>query len=133
LLFDLSTAGCKILSGMKRSGAVSLTVVAAFGVAARAEHRLDPCATANFNEAACAAAVQNRGYCWNGRWVRVKYHYPYPYYFDAYQEFLANGGTVSAAVLGSCSPSGEGGALFGAHGASRAGFGSTGACHSGHA
>src|SRR5580700_7351975 len=73
---------------MKKSASVSLTVVAAFGIAAQAQPRLDPCAAASFNEQACQAAVQNRGYCWNGQWVKLKYHYAYPYYYDAYQAYM---------------------------------------------
>src|SRR5271157_2084561 len=112
--------------GMKRSVSVSLTVVAAVSMAARGQPRLDPCATASFNEQACQAAVQNHGYCWNGKWVRLKYHYPFPYYYDAYQEYMANGGAVSAATVGSCGPPA---AVMGAHGTARAGFGATGAGH----
>jgi len=113
---------------MKRSASVRLTVVAAISLAARGQQRLDPCAAASFNEQACQAAIQNRGYCWNGRWVKLKYHYPFPYYYDAYQEYVGNGGVVSAAAVGSCGPSlRHAGA---SHGASHGGFGATGASHS---
>jgi len=113
---------------MKRSASVGLTVVAAVSLAARGQPRLDPCATASFNEQACEAAIQNRGYCWNGRWVRLKYHYPFPYYYDAYQEYLENGGLVDAAQVGSCGPPMH--IAFGGHGGARGGFGGHGACHS---
>jgi hypothetical protein len=112
---------------MKRSASVSLTVVAAVSMAAGRQQRLDPCEAANFNEQACEAAIQSRGYCWNGRWVRLKYHFPYPYYYDAYQEYLANGGVVNAAAVGSCGPPSR--VVFGSHGAAHGGFGATGACH----
>jgi hypothetical protein len=112
---------------MKRSASVSLTVVAAVSMAAGRQQRLDPCETASFNEQACAAAIQSGGYCWNGRWVRLKYHFPYPYYYDAYQEYLANGGVVNAAAVGSCGPPSR--VVFGSHGAAHGGFGATGACH----
>jgi len=115
---------------MKRSASVSLTVVAAVSMAAGGQRRLDPCAAASFNEQACQAAIQSRGYCWNGRWVQLKYHYPFPYYYDAYQEYMANGGVVNAAVVGSCGPPTR--TFFGAHGAARAGFGATGAGHGAH-
>jgi hypothetical protein len=112
---------------MKRSVSVSLTVVAAVSMAARGHLRLDPCAAASFNEQACQAAIQNRGYCWNGRWVGLKCHYPFPYYYDAYQEYMANGGVVNATVLGSCGPPTH--TVGGAHGAAYGGFGATGAGH----
>jgi len=115
---------------VKRSASVSLTVVAAVSLAARGQPPLDPCAAANFNEQACQAAIQNRGYCWNGRWVRLKYHYPFPYYYDAYREYLANGGVVNAAIVGSCGPQPH--LLFGFHSAAHGGFGATGACHAAH-
>ena len=115
---------------MKRSAAVRLTVVAAVGIAAHAQSRPDPCAAATFNEQACQAAVQNRGYCWNGRWVGLRYHFPYPYYYDAYLDFIGSGGITTAAAVGACGPPHH--FFSGAHGASRAGFGATGACASAH-
>src|SRR5437762_2353226 len=109
---------------MKKSSAVRLTVVAAVGLAAHAQQRPDPCAAATFDEQACRAAVQNRGYCWNNRWVKLKYHYPYPYYFDAYLDYVAIGGIVESAAVGSCGPPRR--FFTGGHGVSRAGFGSCG-------
>ena len=79
-------------NAMKKSVAVRLTVVAAVGIAARAQPRQDPCSAATFNEQACQAALQNGGYCWNGRWVGLKYHYAFPYYYDAYLDYLTTGG-----------------------------------------
>src|SRR5215471_21048248 len=87
---------------MRKSAAVRLTIVAAMGIAAHAQARPDPCAAASFNEAACRAAVQAKGYCWNGRWVKLKYHYPYPYYYDAYIDYVAAGGLLSSPSFGSC-------------------------------
>lgn len=114
---------------MKKSAHVRLTVVAALGVAAaHAQPRLDPCSAPSFNEQACQAAIQNRGYCWNGRWVTLKYHYPFPYYYDAYQELIANGGIVNPAAVGSCGPR-RVTAIASSHAVGRAGFGSSGACH----
>ncbi len=106
---------------MKKSASVSLTVVAAFGIAAQAQPRVDPCGAANFNEQACQAAVQNRGYCSNGQWVKLKYHNAYPYYYNAHQAYVTNGGVVSAAVVGTCGPP------SGSHGVGRGGFGAIGA------
>ena len=107
-------------------------MVAAIGMAARGGQRPDPCAAATFNETACQAAIQDRGYCWNGKWIRFRYHYPFPYYYDAYQEYLASGGAVTAAMVDSCGPGRRGGFVSGAHAVSRAGFGSKGACHAAH-
>ena len=119
---------------MKKSANITLTVVAAVGIAAHAAPRPDPCAAANFNEQACRAAIQDRGYCWNGRWVGMKYHYPFPFYYDAYQEYVDLGGLVSPAAVGSCTQRAATRSHFvsGSHTAARAGFGSSGACHSAH-
>jgi hypothetical protein len=121
---------------MKKSIGVSLTILAAFGVSARAERRLDPCAAATFNDQACQEAVQNRGYCWNGRWVRMKYRQPYPYYFDVYDEFVAVGGVTTPAEVGTCGPAIDGWSRLlrhGSHGAGHGGFGSTACGHAAHA
>src|SRR5690242_7883528 len=113
---------------MKKSAGVRLTVVAAIALAARAQPRPEPCAASTFNDQACRAAVQARGYCWNGRWVKMKYNYPYPFYYDMYLEYAANGGIVDAATVGSCGPR----RLLIGHTYSRAGFGRHGAAHSAH-
>jgi hypothetical protein len=117
-------------NAMKKSVAVRLTVVTAVGIAARAQPRQDPCSAATFNEQACQAAVQNHGYCWNGRWVGLKYHYPFPYYYDAYLAYVSNGGVGNPAAVAPCGPPHR--FFSGAHGISRAGFGSSGACHAAH-
>ncbi|SPE42198.1 exported hypothetical protein [Candidatus Sulfopaludibacter sp. SbA3] len=110
---------------MKKSASVGLTILAAVSMAARAEQRLDPCKAANFNEQACQEAIQARGYCWNGRWVQLRYHHPFPYYYDAYHEYTAKGGVVNAAVVGTCGPP----AIIPTHGMWRGGFGFLGAHH----
>lgn len=115
---------------MKKSAGVRLTVVAAIAIAARAQGPADPCAAATFNEQACRDAVQAQGYCWNGRWVKLKYHYPYPYYFDSYLSYIGAGGTINAADVGSCGPP-RSFFLLG-HSTHRAGFGGTGAGHAAH-
>jgi hypothetical protein len=117
-------------SAMKSSASVGLTIVAAVALGAPAAQRLDPCASATFNESACQAAIQNRGYCSNNRWVRMTYRQPYPYYYDAYQNFVGTGGTVSAAQAGSCGA--PGGFWIFSHGGSHRGFGATGAGHTAH-
>jgi hypothetical protein len=115
---------------MKKSASVSLTILAAVALGAPSGQPLDPCTTAAFNEPACQAAIQNRGYCANGRWVRMKYRQPFPYYYDAYHEFVSNGGVASAATAGSCGPARG---IWPFSHAARAGFGSTGAGHTVHA
>jgi hypothetical protein len=67
---------------MKRSAIVRLTIVAAVGMAAHAQQRPNPCALSTFSGQACSAAVTSGGYCWNGKWVQLQGHYPYPYYYD---------------------------------------------------
>jgi len=118
------------MPAVKKSSAVRLTIVAAAGIAAHAQSRPDPCAAATFNEAACEAAVAANGYCWNNRWVTLKYHYPFPYYYDAYHEFLAGGGVPYSAAVGACGPPRH--FLGIGHSVSRAGFGCSGAAHSAH-
>jgi hypothetical protein len=115
---------------MKKSAAVQLTIVAALGMVAHAQGRPDPCGTATFNEQACQAAIQNNGYCWNNRWVKLRYHYPFPYYFDAYLDFVSAGGVASSASVGACGPARA--SVTHSHVVTRAGFGSSGACHAAH-
>jgi hypothetical protein len=59
--------------------------------------------------------------------VKLKYHLPYPYYYDAYIDYVSNGGFVDAAALDTCGPPHR--FFGGSHGFSRAGFGGIGACH----
>jgi hypothetical protein len=104
---------------MKKSTKVTLTVVAAMGLASCGRSRRNPCDASYFNELACQEAVRSGGYYWGGSWVPVRYSYPYPYYFDHYRTFVGGGGRVYAAPSGSYStPS-----------VTRGGFGSTGAAH----
>jgi hypothetical protein len=118
-----------MLQLMKKSGAVRLSIVAAVGIAVHAQGRPNPCSAANFNEAACQMAVQANGYCWNGRWVKLRYHYPYPYYYDVYLDYLGSGGAVDPAI-GTCAAPHVYSAA--SHGFSRAGFGNSGAGHCAH-
>ncbi len=112
---------------MKKSLGVGLTVLAAVGVATAAEKRPDPCAAGTFNDQACQAAVQNRGYCWNGRWVRMNYPQPYPYYFDVYDAFVSGGGITTPAEVDACGPP-----LTGWIYGRRGGFGHTSRGHAAH-
>jgi len=75
------------------------------GLAARAQSLPDPCGAATFNEQACHEAVRANGYCWNGKWVRLKYRYAFPYYYDLYADYMAQGGLVIAGKVGTCGPS----------------------------
>jgi hypothetical protein len=108
---------------MKRSSQVTLTVVAAMGLVA-CSRRYDPCEARYFDATACADAVRGGGYYWRGSWYPMTYHYPYPYYFDAYRTHVSRGGSVLAAPAGSYGRPGASG------GTVRGGFGSTGSSHS---
>src|ERR1035441_2340236 len=107
---------------MKKSAKVTLTVVAAVGMAACNRQRMDPCRQATFDQQACEEAVRSGGYYWNGSWVSMTYHYPYPYYFDSYRSYVSGGGSTQPAASGVY-------AHPGAPGVSRGGFGSIGAGH----
>ena len=107
---------------MKKSVHVTLTVVAAVGLASCGRGRRDPCEAGYFDEYACQQAVSSGGYYWGGSWHPMVYHYPYPYYYDHYRTYVSSGGHVVTAPSGSYSrPSGS---------VQRGGFGSTGAAHS---
>src|SRR5689334_6826868 len=110
---------------MRKSASVTLTVAAMVGAAARGQQRPDPCDALTFNEQACQAAVQNRGYCWNGRWVHMRYHNPFPYFYDNYQEYASQGGVALASTY--ADRCGHG--VWGTHGG-HGGFGAT--AHGGH-
>lgn len=122
---------------MKRSSQVTLTVVAALGLAG-CSRRYDPCDERSFDATACADAVRGGGYYWNGSWVPMHYGHPYPYYYDSYRSRLSRGGPVTTAPVGSYarpagSTPGAGGSEAAHPGGSitRGGFGSTGAGHGG--
>ena len=108
---------------MKKSAKVTLTVVAAVGLACGRSRR-DPCEAAYFNELACQEAVRSGGYYWGGAWVPIRYSYPYPYYYDHYRSYVGGGGRVFVSPAGSYSRPAS------SPGVSRGGFGSTGAAHS---
>jgi hypothetical protein len=114
---------------MKKSAKVTITVVAAMGLAMCGRRRPDPCAAGTFNEVACQDAVRRGGYYWQGSWYPLSYSYPYPYYFDSYRRYVSSGGTVVSAPgnaygrPGVSAPSGDPG---GSSGVERGGFGSTG-------
>jgi hypothetical protein len=100
---------------MKKSTKVTLTVVAAMGLASCGRSRLDPCEQGSFNEMACQDAVRSGGY------------YPYPYYYDHYRTHVSSGGRVMSAPSGSYA---RPGGTTSSPGVTRGGFGSIGAGHS---
>jgi len=114
-------------SPVKKSARVVLTVAAAMSMAARGQMAPDPCDAGTFNTKACKVAVQHMGYCDGSNWVPTTYSERYPYYYDSYQAYLANGGAVTAAEAGNCRRPHS--AFWGLYGVSRGGFGSTGALH----
>jgi hypothetical protein len=108
---------------MRKSSRVTLTVVAVVGLASCGRKRPDPCQPATFNEMACQDAIRSGGYRYNGVWVPMAYHNPYPYYYDSYRGYVSRGGTVRSSPDASYAhttgaPSGSG--------VERGGFGSTG-------
>jgi hypothetical protein len=120
---------------MKRSSKVTLTVVAAMGLAGCAR-RYDPCDSQYFNAVACSDAVQGGGYFWHGTWFPTRYQYAYPYYYDSYQRHVSGGGRVFGTPPGTYAhPAAVGGAAAGGVSApsggtvTRGGFGSTGSGH----
>jgi hypothetical protein len=118
---------------MKRSSQVTLTVVAAIGLAG-CSRRYDPCDERFFDAMACTDAVARGGYYWHGSWVPMSYGHPYPYYYDAYRSRMAHGGAVSSAPAGTYAQPGQrfgtGGTAAPSSGSvTRGGFGSTGASH----
>src|SRR5882724_13011142 len=86
---------------MKKSAQVTLTIVAAVGLASCGRRRMDPCESASFNQQACQEAIDRGGYYWGGSWFPMMYHYPYPYYYDSYRGYVSRGGRVYAAPAGS--------------------------------
>jgi len=99
---------------MKKSGQVTLTIVAAVALAGCARS-YDPCRPETFNEWACQEATRQGGYYYNGRWFSSYYSRPYPYYYDGYHTYISRGGSVQSS-----------GSYAHPSGVARGGFGSTG-------
>src|SRR5258708_34655472 len=99
---------------MKKSTKVTLTVVAAVGLASCGRSRRDPCNQESFNEMACQDAVRSGGYYYGGSGNPMAYSYPYPYYYDHYRTFVSSGGGRGAAPAGGDSSPGGGGRRGGA-------------------
>jgi|SRR5579883_1913560 len=121
---------------MKRSSQVTLTIVAALGLAG-CSRRYDPCDERSFDAIACSDAIRGGGYYWHGSWVPMYYSHPYPYYFDSYRSRMSRGGSVVGVPAGAYArpgdgaPAGAGDAGHAGSGVTRGGFGSTGAGHGG--
>src|ERR1700732_4656708 len=113
---------------MKKSTGVTVTTVAAMGLAMCGRQRPDPCEARFFNDQACQEAVRSGGYYWQGSWFPMYYHYPYPYYYDTYRRHVYSGGTVVSAPAGAYGRPGVGGGGS-SSGVERGGFGSTGSGH----
>ena len=119
---------------MKKSTKVTLTVVAAVGLASCGRARRDPCDRAYYDDLACQDAIRSGGYFWGGTWVPMRYSYPYPYYYDQYRSYAGSGGRVYSAPSGIyAKPAGGVSSHGSSSGVTRGGFGSTGAGHSGGA
>jgi hypothetical protein len=104
---------------MKRSASVALGVVTALATA-RAQQSGDPCDAATFNAKVCQAAVRGGSYCSHGARVATRYQQSYPYYYDRYQNYMSQGGVVSASPAETCP---------GHSSPIRGGFGSTASAH----
>lgn len=75
---------------------MTLALAASVGTALAGQPPLDPCGLASFNEVVCERAINEGGYFWNGKWKKATYSQPYPYYYDLYNDYLAQGGYVNA-------------------------------------
>jgi hypothetical protein len=102
---------------MKKSGQVTLTILAAIALAS-CGRRYDPCDARYFNDLACQNAVQQGGYYYHDVWYRTTYVRPYTYYYNSYHTHVALGGSSRSASYRSYSHSSSS--------VSRGGFGSTG-------
>src|ERR1700722_14681821 len=106
---------------MKKWASVTLTLMVTLG-APHAQQPADPCDAASFNGTVCQAAVRGRAYCSQGARVPTTYSQSYPYYYDAYRNYISQGGAVNVSAAETCR---RGGSVV--HG----GFGSTGHGHGG--
>ena len=112
---------------MKKSVRVTLTVVAAVGLASCGRSRRDPCDQYSFDEMACQDAVRSGGYYYRGSWFPMVYSNPYPYYYDHYRTYVGSGGRVINSPSGTYA---RPGGVTSSPGVQRGGFGSIGAGHS---
>ena len=103
---------------MKKSGRVTLTLLAAVALAA-CNRRYDPCDARYFNALACQDAIRQGGFYYHDVWYRGAYSHPYTYYYNSYQTHVALGGHSYSHGYSSYSHSSS-------SSVSRGGFGSTG-------
>src|SRR5512133_342420 len=108
---------------MKKSAKITLTVVAAVGMAACQRSRRDPCDSASFDAGVCQDAVRNGGYHYHGTWIPMVYSHPYPYYYDSHSQYVSRGGAMRPAESGAYARPGGSGSV------TRGGFGATGSSH----
>jgi hypothetical protein len=113
---------------MKKSAQVTLTVVAAMGLAC-SRRPADPCQSATFSEGACQEAVRSGGYYWHGAWFPMAYSNPYPYYYDSYRSYVSRGGAARSAPSNAYARPASGSVTHPGATVPRGGFGSTGAAH----
>lgn len=81
---------------MKRSGAVTLTLIPAVVAATCGTERPDPCVPATYSAEACQYAVDHQGYYHNGLWIAHGYSRPFLFYSNGYSNYVAGGGQVRA-------------------------------------
>ena len=118
----------------RKSTQITLTVVAAAGLAGCGRRPIDPCEAQYFNQQACLEAVDSGGYYWNGSWYPMRYQ-AYPYYYDSYRTYVSHGGHVYSAPSSAYVHSGGGSSPSRTAGTpssssvTRGGFGSTAAGH----
>jgi hypothetical protein len=62
----------------------------------------DPCDPATFNAKVCKAAVGGGAYCSRGARIATNYSQSYPYYYDQYRSYTAQGGAVIASPAELC-------------------------------
>ncbi len=111
---------------MKRSTAVTLTLVPAFAAACNSTPPApDPCLPASYSAEACQYAIDHRGYYHDGYWVPHVYGYPYIFYSGGYNTYILRGGRPGLISSGRYSPS-----LARVTPTMRGGFGSSGAARS---
>jgi len=128
------------LRNWKKSSQITLTVVAAAGLAGCGRRALDPCETQYFNEQACRDAVAQGGYYWNNTYYPMHYQ-PYLYYYDSYRTYVTRGGHVysssgssyvhsgGSSSTATRSSSGSSSGSSSSSSVTRGGFGSTAAGH----
>jgi uncharacterized protein YgiB involved in biofilm formation len=85
---------------MKKSRAIKFTVlngiICTLGACGPAVIPVDPCNIHTFNPPACEMAISSRGYYYRSTWYPLSYTYPYSFYYEGYNSYIASGGRVYA-------------------------------------